>query len=147
MSKLLEAMLQGLYQNPINPREAVLVREDGEPLAGITLHHMSESAWGHNYLHLEEVRAMMPGGGRALMEILIDRADDNCATIAGTVKSLPAAAYGMKKMPKTKLMAWYKGFGFVQESRGSSEIIRRPDPKRCAAPPPIPKWKAVIRET
>jgi hypothetical protein len=141
MSKLLEAMLEGFYQNPLNPREAVLVREDGEPLAGVSLRHMNEAAWGPNYLHLEEVRAMMPGGGRKAMEILIERADDLCAIIAGTVKPLPAAPYGMKKMPQRKLMNWYKDFGFVPESRGSSEIIRRPDPKRCAAPTPPPKWR------
>lgn len=141
MSELLEKMLEGFFGNPINPREAVLVRGDGEPLAGVTLHHMSASAWGPNYLHLEEVRAMSRGGGRAAMEILVDRADENCATIAGTVKPLPAAAYGMKKMSQSKLMAWYKQFGFVPEKKGSPDIIRRPDPSKCAPPPPLPKWE------
>jgi hypothetical protein len=146
MSKLLDAMLEGFYGNPFNPREAVLVRPDGEPLAGVTLHHMNETAWGPRYLHLEEVRALLPGGGRAAMEILIQRADEQCATIAGTVKPLPAQAYGMKKMHPKKLMSWYKGFGFVPEQPGSTDIIRPPAPKSCPpARKPLEGWTVTVK--
>ncbi len=124
MTQLLEAMLDGLYFNPLNERERVLIRKDGEPLAGVTLHHKDEGAWGKNYLHLEEIRALTPGGGRVLMQLLVDRADKLSATIAGYVKPLPAVAYGMKKMQQKKLMDWYKQFGFKQE--GGANIIRRP---------------------
>lgn len=130
---LLDKMLEGFWGNPLNPREAVLVDGAGEPIAGVTLHHMNEAAWGPKYLHLEEVRALKPGGGRAAMELLIERADAYCATIAGTVKPLPAYIYGMKKMPQRKLMAWYKEFGFVPEDPGSHDIIRHPDPARCVS--------------
>lgn len=130
---LLDKMLDGFFSNPLNPREAVLTDEIGEPVAGVTLHHMNEISWGPRYLHLEEVRAMKPGGGHAVMEILTERADIYCAKIAGTVKSLPAYIYGMKKMPERKLMAWYKEFGFEPERRGSPDIIRHPDPARCVS--------------
>lgn len=129
MSALLEKMLDGFFQNPINPREAILTDRSGEPLGGVTLHHMDERSWGKNHLHLEEVRALSPGGGRLVMEILIDRADALCATISGTVKSLPAYAYNMKKMPQRKLVNWYKQFGFKTER--DTDITRYPDPSRC----------------
>jgi len=90
---------------------------------------MHPDAWGHNYLHLEEIRGFVKGGARKLMEILVARADQYGATIGGTVKPLPAQAYGMKKMHKTKLKAWYRQFGFEPETRGvrySDEMVRRP---------------------
>lgn len=129
MSELLEAMLEGLYLNPLDPRERVLLDGEGNPLAGVTLHHMNPGAWGHNYLHMEEIRGFVKGGARKLMEILIERADQYGATLAGHVKPLPAQAYGLKKMPKRKLIAWYKKFGFEREkfgSRPTDDMIRRP---------------------
>jgi len=125
MSEFLEAMLEGLYLNPMDPRERVLLDAEGNPLAGVTLHHMHE-VWGKNYLHLEEIRSFTKGGARKLMEILAGRADQYGATIGGTVKPLPAQAYGMKKMPKRKLIAWYKRFGFKQERPGGDEMVRHP---------------------
>lgn len=132
-SELLDAMLEGFFSNPFNPREAVLTDREGEPVAGVTIHHMNAANWGPNYIHLEEIRALVPGGGRKAMEILIKRADQYCAVLAGTVKPLPATAYGMKKMPQRKLMDWYRHFGFESERPKSPEIIRYPDPKRCGS--------------
>ena len=132
-SELLKAMLEGFFANPFDPREAVLTDREGEPVAGVTIHHLNAALWGLNHIHLEEVRALVPGGGRKMMEILIERADRYCAVLAGTVKPLPAAAYGMKKMPQRKLMDWYRQFGFESETPRSPEIVRYPDPKHCGS--------------
>ena len=130
-SELLDGMLEGFFRNPINPREWVLLDKRGNPLAGVTLHHMNSASWGLNYLHLEEIRAMTKGGGRKAMELLIEHADLLCATIGATVEPLRAAAYKMKKLSKRRLMDWYKDLGFVQERGGGFEIVRYPDPARC----------------
>jgi hypothetical protein len=124
MSQLLREMYKGMYLNPFDSRELVLYDKRGEPVAGVILRHMSPASWGPNHLHLESIRSMKKGGGRALMEILIDRADQQGATIFGDVKPLKSQVYGMKKMPLKKLKDWYRQFGF-QIKRGD-EMVRLP---------------------
>lgn len=109
---LARAMLEGLYQNPFDPREWILLDKSGEPLSGVQLSQLNPSCWGPNNIHLHFVRAIRKGGGRALMELLVQRADELGATLTGDIKPMRAAAYGMKKMSKQALRKWYRQFGF-----------------------------------
>jgi hypothetical protein len=124
VSELLREMYRGMYLNPFNPRELVLYDETGDPVAGVTLVHLSPTSWGPGHIYLESIRAMKKGGGRELMEILVDRADQYGVTITGDVKPLKSQVYGMKKMPLKKLKDWYRQFGF-QMKRGD-EMLRLP---------------------
>lgn len=120
---LARAMLEGLWRNPIDPREWVLLDKRGNPLAGVILDQVNPSVGGSDYIELVYIRAMKKGGARKLMEILVERADELGATIVGTVKPLRAQAYDMKKMSKRNLLKWYREFGFETDG---DEILREP---------------------
>lgn len=122
MSVLREAMLDGLWVNPLDGRERILSDKKGNPIAGVILWDLDAHSWGPSHLHLEEIRSLKKGGARKLMEILVERADSLGATLSGVAKPLYSPVY-KSKMPIGKLKRWYKEFGFDVEG---DEIRREP---------------------
>ena len=131
MSDLLKCMVEGLMRHPFSRNSWVLIDPDNDAGATVEMTHLSPAHWGEDHIHISDIRALRPGGGRDLMSILVDRADACGAMISLNAQPLPAVPGAAVKMTKTKLMKWYKGFGFVRQRNDdgklSDKMVRMPE--------------------
>jgi len=127
MNELLEELLDGFYENPMNPREGLLIDERSQDLlAGVVLKPLAAQFWGPNHVSIDQVRALARGGGRAAMQVLVDRADRLGVTLSLNAVPMAPTPGGGKKMKRAELIRWYKTFGFKPEEPGSDYMIRAP---------------------
>jgi hypothetical protein len=122
VSALLKVMVEDLAPHPFSRGQWVLVDPDNEAGAVVEMAHLSPEQWGENHIHISDIRALRPGGGRDLMTYIVDKADELGAMISLIAKPLPAIPGAAIKMTKAKLRKWYQGFGFVRQRKSDGKL-------------------------
>lgn len=110
----LQEATRGAQANPFNSRESVI----GNPLGGVEI---SIGSGGTPEAHINSLRAVQRGGGRAAITRLINAADRMGVDLTVFAESFDSTAG--KKMSKAALAKWYKQFGFINDGDG---YMRRP---------------------
>ncbi len=103
-------ILDGLVENPLVRDERMVSTPDGIPIGALKISMMGEYS-DKPFVLLCSIRAFHRGGGRRAMEYLIMQADLLKLPIELFVVPTDPV-YGIRGLGKTKLKAWYRGFGF-----------------------------------
>ena len=118
-----KSLTDGLHRNPFNDRE--FFGQWGDAAGAITLKPKTYN--GRAEVHIEMLRALTRGGGRAMLEYVTALADKNKITLDLFADPLdPGKGQGVKMSPN-KLKAFYREFGFKSKpGYGGSAMVRRP---------------------
>lgn len=127
------AMVQSLpvYEEHVNPNTTWEFISTPKGVAGLTMHDMYGGDGPRAEIHW--LTAVDRGAGRAAMEMLTRAADEHGVTLQLNAVPLDVNEGDKgKKLPKTKLEEFYKGFGFRVERRDRSgdryaTMVRDPD--------------------
>lgn len=125
-----EAFLRDLaaqgWRNPLRPIELVVAGDTGLVEVRVGPPHL----WGANTVHVAQIRAISPGGGRAALALLLGLADRHGITLTLTAKRFGPGGRGT--LNDRQLAAWYMRHGFVRDHERTGELVRPP-----GAPPAL----------
>lgn len=127
---------EGTVANPLNEHQRVVT--SGEATG---VYRLKEDPMRINHYHVQDVRAVTRGGGRAAMEHLTRTADHHGVSLQLVAEPLNPGGGEGKKLTRRELRNWYQGFGF-RPKQGDS-MVRTPnkmeksmDAKKIAQPMP-----------
>jgi hypothetical protein len=110
--------MAGSFENPLNPRQRAVMF--GEALGA---YEVVPSVTSGGYT-IQSIVSRKPGGGRAALQHLIQRADER-----GVPLDLSPEPFGSKRMSRKQLMDWYQRYGFsAPDERGI--MHRAPQPPK-----------------
>lgn len=110
---------EGTVENPLNSRQRVVRSGDA---TGV--YRLREDPTRLNHFHVDDVRAVTRGGGRAAMEHLTRMADQKRVSLQLVAEPLnPGGGEGIK-MSRRQLRGWYHEFGF--RPKQGDVLVRTP---------------------
>lgn len=109
---------EGTSENPFNERQRVVTAGDATGIYSVR-----EDPARLNHYHVQDVRAVTRGGGRAAMEHLTRMADRHQVSLQLVAEPLRPQGDGIK-MTRAKLQSWYQSHGF--RPRQGDLMVRTP---------------------
>lgn len=122
MTPRLEDLTEGFQLHPGRTDALIVPDADGCALALVVISELTQRKPGSFYL--EELQALVPGGGRRAMQVILDRADRIGATLYLVPEPLIPMSAG-HKLSERRLRSWYRGLGFSAVRGSQQEMVRR----------------------